>query len=73
MPFDPDIPRANSPIVSAELRDQFQAIQNNIDNVRDHLNQVQPLGLTVSDPPTQVQVQAIADKLDELLNYLIGA
>ncbi len=73
MPFDPDIPRTNSPIVSAELRDQFQAIQDNIDAVREQLNQVQPLGLTVSDPPSRAQVQAIADKLDELLNYLIGA
>ncbi len=52
MPFDPAIPRTNSPIASAELRNQFQAIQDNIDNVRDHLNQVSPLGLTVSNPPT---------------------
>ncbi len=72
MPFDPAIPRTNSPIASAELRNQFQAIQDNIDAVRDHLNQVQPLGLTVSNPPTQAEVQAIANKLDELLNYLIA-
>ena len=29
-----------------------------------------PLGLTVSNPPTQADVQAIADKLDELINTL---
>ena len=28
------------------------------------------LGLTVSNPPTQADVQAIADKLDELINSL---
>lgn len=28
------------------------------------------LNLTVSDPPTQAQVQAIADKVDELLEAL---
>jgi len=28
------------------------------------------LGLTVSNPPTQADVQAIADKLDELINTL---
>jgi len=27
-------------------------------------------GLTVSHPPTQADVQAIADKLDELINTL---
>jgi hypothetical protein len=28
------------------------------------------LGLTVSNPPTQANVQAIADKLNELINSL---
>ncbi len=73
MPFDPAIPRTNSPIASAELRDQLQGIQNNIDAVREHLNQVQPLGLTVSNPPTQAELQAIANRLEELLNNLITA
>ena len=31
---------------------------------------VSPLGLTVSDPPTQAEVQAIADKIDEMLQLL---
>ena len=30
-------------------------------------NNVQLLGLTVSDPPTQSEMQAIANKLDELI------
>jgi hypothetical protein len=29
-----------------------------------------PLGLTVSNPPTQAEVQALADKLEELINTL---
>jgi hypothetical protein len=33
-------------------------------------NGVALLGLTVSDPPTQAEVQQIADKLDELINAL---
>jgi len=73
MPFDPAIPRTNSPLVSAELRNQFQGIQDNIDAVREHLIVVQPLGMTVSNPPTQAQVQALADKLDERINSLLTA
>ena len=33
-------------------------------------NGVSTLGLAVSDPPTQAEVQQIADKLDELINAL---
>jgi hypothetical protein len=72
MAFNPNVPSTNAPIVSAELRNQFQAIQNNIDAVREQLQIVQPLGLTVSNPPTQAQVQAIANKLDELINTLLA-
>lgn len=31
------------------------------------------LGLTVTDPPTQAEVQAIADKVDEIIQKLIDA
>lgn len=33
-------------------------------------NGVGSLGMAVSDPPTQSEVQTIADKLDELINSL---
>jgi hypothetical protein len=33
-------------------------------------NAVQLLGLSVSDPPTQSEMQAVANKLDELINAL---
>ena len=52
------------------MRGQFQAIQNNFDDLRARLIAVTPLGLTVSNPPTQADVQAIADKLDALINAL---
>ena len=35
--LDPSWPADNAPIVSGELRGQFQAIQNNIDDLRARL------------------------------------
>ena len=68
--LDPSLPADNAPIVSGELRGQFLAIANNLDDIRARLFAVTPLGLTVSNPPTQADVQAIADKLDALINAL---
>jgi hypothetical protein len=68
--LDPSLPADNSPFVSGELRGQFQAIQNNFDDPRARLIALTPLDLTVSNLPTQDDVQAIADKLDELINTL---
>jgi hypothetical protein len=68
--LDPTLPADNAPILSGELRGQFQAIQNNFDDLRARLLAVAPLGLTVSNPPTQADVQAIADKLDEVITAL---
>jgi len=52
------------------MRGQFQAISGMFDDIRGKLISLTPLGLTVSNPPTQADVQAIADKLDELINTL---
>jgi hypothetical protein len=68
--LDPSLPADHSPLDAGEMRGQFQAIQNNFDDLRARLIAVAPLGLTVSNPPTQADVQAIADKLDELINAL---
>ena len=68
--LDPSLPADNSPLVSGEMRGQFQVIQNSFDDIRARLIALTPLGLTVSNPPTQTDVQAIADKLDELINTL---
>jgi hypothetical protein len=68
--LDPSLPADHSALSSAEMRNQFQAIQNDLDDIRGRLLSPTPLNLTVSNPPTQADVQAIADKLDELINTL---
>jgi hypothetical protein len=68
--LDPSLPADNSPLSSGEMRGQFQAISDFIGDVRGRFVSLTPLGLTVSNPPTQAEVQAIADKLDELINTL---
>ena len=35
--LDPSLPADNSPLVSGEMRGQFQAIQNNFDDIRARL------------------------------------
>jgi len=52
------------------MRGQFQAIQNNFDDIRARLIAVAALELVVSGSPAQAEVQAIADKLDALINAL---
>jgi len=69
--LDPSLPADNSPLVSGERRGQFQASQNNFDDLRARLIALTPLvALTVSNPPTQAEVQAIAEKRAELINTL---
>ena len=66
--LDPSLPADNAPIISGELRGQFQAIQDRFDMTAG----VDQLNLTVSDPPTQAEMQAIADKLDQVITALHG-
>ena len=76
--FDPDLPRNNSPIAASELRSQFIGLNETLSTaIGEAANGcavnpagVTPLGLTVSSPPTQAEVQALADKLDELIATL---
>ncbi len=83
MPFDPTKPATNSPNSSAEMRDQLTALNDDIQQratvaqlggeiggTSSNSNGVATLGMAVSDPPTQGEVQAIADKVDELINAL---
>jgi len=81
MAFDPNWPPANAEIESAPFRDQFNSLNNKIDECATQVSLndaiisgsagncdgVANLILTVSSPPTQAQVQAIADKLNEFL------
>ena len=45
-------------------------LQNAIDGTSANSNGVDFLGMIVSDPPTQAEVQQIADKVDELISAL---
>ena len=80
MPFDPTLPVNNSLISSSELRNQLNGLKSSIDNVEVELNNAIPgtavnpavnlLGQSISNPPTQAQVQAIQNKLNELINAI---
>jgi hypothetical protein len=79
MPFDPTLPINNSLISSPELRNQLNGLKSLIDNVEVELNNaiagtaVNPavnLLATISNPPTQAQVQAIQNKMNELINAI---
>ena len=48
------------------LQDQVETINENI------FVNIPLLGQTISDPPTQVEVQAISDKVDALIGALIA-
>ncbi len=47
-----------------------QAMLNTLPQTSANSNGVAVLGLTVSDPPTQGEMQSLANKLDELINAL---
>jgi hypothetical protein len=66
--LDPSLPADHSPLSAGEMRGQFQAIKFYFTNA----GSVPPLGLTVSDPPTQAEMQTLADKLDEVITTLQG-
>jgi hypothetical protein len=80
MPFDPTLPVNNSLISSSELRSQLNGLNELIDNVQNQLissidgTAVNPavnvLSQGISNPPTQAQVQAIQNKLNELINAI---
>ena len=85
MAYDPTLPANGAPIVSAELRDQFAGLKDELDgkvplaDLDGYMagfcaglvqQSFASLNLTVSNPPTPAQVQAIADKLDELISVL---
>jgi len=80
MPFDPTLPINNSLISSPELRNQLNGLKSLLDNVEVELNNaiagtavnpaVNLLGQSISNPPTQAQVQAIQNKLNELINAI---
>ena len=77
MAFDPNLPLADSIVDSQVLRDQFNALHDytlGVEMFAYHCAQdpvgVDPLALPISNPPTQAQVEALRDKINELLAAL---
>ena len=54
----------------ATINDLNNAIANALAQTSNNSNGVAGLGMAVSDPPTQSEVQQIVNKLDELINAL---
>jgi uncharacterized phage infection (PIP) family protein YhgE len=88
MPFDPNLPAHGAPIVSQELRNQFNGLNDTlttvagqvatlptVDEMLDTISAQAPrnvdalatLTLTISNPPTQAQVQALLNAFNSLL------
>ena len=70
MPYDPTLPANNAPVVSAELRNQFAGLNDLIAARAPRVDSVSPLSLTLTDPVDINDLQAIANKLDELIAAL---
>ena len=80
MPFNPTLP-ANGTLISAlelrnqltSLNDQCAAVGTALDGKATYPASVATLSQTISNPPTQAQVLAIQNKLNELINALVLA
>jgi hypothetical protein len=84
MAYDPTLPVNNSLVSSSELRNQFTGLKSIIDlnasNAATSLSNaiegtavnpaVNVLSQSISNPPTQAQVQAIQNKINELINAI---
>lgn len=84
MAYDPALPANNSLISSSELRNQLTGLKSIIDlnanNAATGLSNaiagtavnpaVDVLSQSISNPPTQAQVQAIQNKINELITAI---
>ena len=70
MAYDPTFPAHNAEIESAPFRNQFAGLKALVDARPHRVDDVDGLGMTVQTPVDPVQMQAIADKLDELIDAL---
>ena len=81
MAFDPSKPADHAEILSAELREQFNALNERIGAVESALAaaiagtainpvSVGPFSTSLSDPPSAAQVQAILDVHNQLVSAL---
>ena len=72
--FNPAIPVDGSVIDAGELRTQFGVLEAEIQmlDLRMEVQEqrgfgIDPLSVTITEPPTQEQVQTVVDKLNELI------
>ena len=84
MSFDPNLPVDDSLATAAELRGQFAGLKTLIDakldlsaaqdaiavNSANNVDTLDTLTLTISNPPTQAQVQAILNAFNSLVQAL---
>ena len=70
MAFDPTKPVDDSLATAAELRGQFAGLKTLMDGRAHRVDDVNGLGLTANPVFDAGQLQAVADKLDELLDAL---
>jgi len=74
MAFNPALPQTNTPMSSAEMRGQFNGLDEKyaaaIAGCARNTTGVEWVDVDISDPPTKLQVEAIRDKINELLDAL---
>lgn len=81
MPFDPTKPQENTPLDAAEMREQLngladliaerltepQAEQLIASKAAGPMPDLALLDMMVSNPPTQAEMQAVVNKIDEMI------
>ena len=72
MPFDHNFPADHSELDGGPYRDQFNSLKALIDAKANAVGSVQPLNLTLSDPPNTAELQIIIYKLNELIAQLLA-
>ena len=74
MAFDPNLPQDHSPLSAAEMRDQFNGLYqftcSGLDGCANTCVNIEGLTLAISDPPTKAEVEALRDKINEMLTVM---
>ena len=70
MAYDPTKPANGAPILSAELRNQFAGLKTLIDARAHRVDDISGLGMSANAFYDPVQIQTLADKLDEVIDAL---
>ena len=70
MSFDPTKPIEDSPLDPEEMRNQLNGLNDNIAAKATNCDAVDPLNIPFHDPPTRDEIQAVNDKVSELIAAL---